>query len=77
MLDMFARLAVPRTEYGLTNREQEILQLMVEGLTTKRIGERLFLSYHTIDMHVRNIYAKLHVCSRSKAVAKALRERLL
>lgn len=77
VLHMFTSLAVPRGEYDLTEREREILHEMVGGLTKQRIADKLFLSYHTVDMHVRNIYAKLHVHSRSGAVAKALRERLL
>ena len=77
VLDMFSRLSVPMGEYGLTGREKEILHLMVDGLTAKGIAEKLFLSLRTIDTHVKNIYTKLHVHSRSGAVAKAFRERLL
>jgi DNA-binding NarL/FixJ family response regulator len=77
VLDMFSRLSVPMGEYGLTGREKEILGLMVDGLTAKELAEKLFLSFRTIDTHVKNIYMKLHVHSRSGAVAKTLRERLL
>ena len=42
----------------------------------KEIADQLSLSYHTVDTHLRNIYAKLHVNTRSGAVAKALKERL-
>jgi DNA-binding NarL/FixJ family response regulator len=77
VLDMFSRLSVPMGEYGLTGREKEILHLLVDGLTAKGIAERLFLSFRTIDTHVKNIYTKLHVHSRSGAVAKAFKERLL
>ena len=77
VLDMFTRLAVRRKDYGLSEREREVLHLLVDGLTQKRIAEHLFLSEHTINTHIRNIYAKLHVHSRSRAVAKALRERLI
>ena len=77
VLDMFTRLAVPQADYGLTRREREILHHLVDGLTKKRIAETLHLSFHTIDMHLRNIYAKLHVHSRSGAITKALKERLL
>jgi len=77
VLDMFSRLSVPMGEYGLTGREKEFLRLMVDGLTAKEIAERLFLSIRTVDTHVKNIYMKLQVHSRSGAVAKALRERLL
>ena len=80
VLDIFTRLAPAppaATHYGLTAREKEILQLLVDGLTMKQVAGRLSLSYHTIDTHQRNIYDKLHVRSRAGAVAKALRERLL
>jgi DNA-binding NarL/FixJ family response regulator len=80
MLTMFARLAEPRSaadEYGLTKREREILQLLVEGLTIGQIADRLIVSYHTVDTHIRNIYAKLHVRKRGSAVAKAVQERLV
>jgi len=74
---MFTRLAVPREDYGLSDREREILMHLVEGQTKRRIAESLCLSPHTIDSHVRNIYAKLEVHTRTGAVAKALRENLL
>lgn len=77
VLDMFARLAAPRHDYGLSEREREILQHLVDGRTKKQIAERLFLSPHTIDGHVRNIYAKLQVHTRTGAVAKALKENLI
>lgn len=77
VLDTFARIAPPPTDYNLTSREVEILQLLVEGLTQREIAERLFVSSHTIDGHVRHIYAKLEVHTRSGAVAKALRENLV
>jgi DNA-binding NarL/FixJ family response regulator len=77
VLDMFARMATPHADYGLSERERQILQHLVEGMTKNQIAERLALSPHTIDGHVRNIYMKLHVNNRSGAVAKALRENLL
>jgi len=77
VLEMFAKTSVPKSEYGLTPREKEILQLLVDGFTMKQIAEKLFVSYHTIDTHQKNIYVKLHVHSRSGAVAKALKENLL
>ena len=77
VLNMFARLSVPQTDYGLTTREKEILHELTEGLTKKQIAEKLFLSFFTIDTHLKNIYAKLHVHSRSGAIAKVLKERLL
>jgi DNA-binding NarL/FixJ family response regulator len=63
--------------YGLTDREQEILTLMVKGLTRVDIAEKLFISPPTVNTHSRNIYQKLHVHTRGGAVAKALKERLV
>lgn len=80
LLEMFGRLAASRAvapDYGLTAREKEILQLLVDGLSMKQVAARLEVSYHTINTHQRNVYDKLHVHSRSSAVAKALRERLV
>jgi DNA-binding CsgD family transcriptional regulator len=77
VLGMFADLAVPQGDYDLTAREREVLEQLVDGKTTKRIASDFDISYHTVDMHIRNIYTKLHVHSRSGAVAKALKERLI
>lgn len=77
VLEMFNRLAAPRADYGLSQREREILQLLVDGATKGLIAERLALSPHTVDAHVRSIYTKLHVHNRGGAVAKAVRENLL
>jgi DNA-binding NarL/FixJ family response regulator len=76
VLEMFGRLMVPAHDYGLTAREQMILELMTQGLIKKEVADQLSLSYHTVDTHLRNIYAKLHVNTRGGAVAKALKERL-
>lgn len=77
VLEMFKKLTLAPGDYSLTSREKEILQCLVEGLTKKEIADKLFISYHTVDNHVRNIYEKLEVHSSSGAVAKALREHLL
>ncbi len=77
VLNMFARLANPRKpEYGLSEREREVLELMVKGLIKKEIADHLGLSYHTVDNHLRSVYTKLHVHTRTGAVAKAVSERL-
>jgi DNA-binding NarL/FixJ family response regulator len=73
----FASKSRPPKDYGLTDREQEILLLMTHGLTKKAIAEKLFLSHHTIDTHMRNLYDKLHVHKRSSAVSKAIKERIV
>lgn len=77
VLDRFARTARPSSDYRLTDREQELLQLLCEEKTQAEIADELFLSPHTVDTHLRNIYGKLHVRSRTGAVAKAIREGLI
>lgn len=77
VLEMFASMSAPQTSYGLSDREREILDHLVQGQSKKEIAADLFLSPHTIDSHLRNIYAKLHVHNRSGAIAKAVRERLV
>jgi DNA-binding NarL/FixJ family response regulator len=80
VLTLFSRLPDSTTEppdYGLTPREREILQLMVDGLTLRQAAGRVNISFHTVDTHIRNIYAKLHVRSRASAVGKAISERIV
>jgi DNA-binding NarL/FixJ family response regulator len=78
VLNRFAREnAAPRDTYGLSAREKQILELMVEGLIKKEIADRLGVSHHTVNNQLRSIYDKLHVHTRGGAVAKALKERLL
>jgi len=78
VLEMFARFA-PRknSDYGLSPREIEVLQCVVDGLLKKEIAARMNLSAHTVDAYLRRIYEKLHVNSRSGAISKALKERIL
>lgn len=75
MWKMFARLAMPQPpqDYGLTPRETQILQGAAQGLANKEIGDRLGMSTHTVDAHLRRIYQKLGVHTRAAAVAKGLR----
>ncbi len=77
VLTMFKQNTPPKQNYGLTRRETEVLQFLVDGFTQDKIAETVHVSPHTINTHIRNIYSKLHVHSRSSAVAKALRERIL
>jgi DNA-binding NarL/FixJ family response regulator len=76
VLEMFGRRPQPQQDYGLTARERRIIELMTQGLIKKEIADQLSLSYHTVDTHLRNIYTKLHVHTRTGAVSKALKERL-
>lgn len=77
VLEMFSRLAPQTRDYGLSTREKEILDLMVKGLIKKEIADRLTLSVHTVDTYLRRIYEKLEVNTRTGAVAKAVKERLV
>ena len=77
VLNMFAQSNAPRFDYGLTDRETDVLNELVAGKTKKRIARDLFLSIHTVDTHLRSIYAKLHVNTQTAAVAKALSEKLI
>jgi DNA-binding NarL/FixJ family response regulator len=77
MIALFSQIAAPKGDYSLTEAEKKILGLLVEGEPTKQIAHLLNVTYHTVDTHLRNIYLKLQVHSRSGAVGKALKERLL
>ena len=61
----------------LSSREKEILQGLVDGLSYKMLGAKYFISIDTVRTHIKHIYDKLHVHSKSQAVAKALRERII
>jgi DNA-binding NarL/FixJ family response regulator len=61
----------------LSDREKEILSLMVKGKSYKMIADAVCLSYHTVHWHVKNIYEKLHVNSAPEAVAKAIEAKLV
>ncbi|MES2599102.1 MAG: response regulator transcription factor [Verrucomicrobiota bacterium] len=77
VLEMFSKFAPKQGNYGLSEREKEILQLMVTGLIKKEIADKLSLSVHTVDTYLRRIYEKLEVNTRTGAVAKALKEGLV
>lgn len=56
----------------LTPREEEILKLLAQGYVTKEISDKLGISYYTSQTHLKNIYEKLHVRSKTEAVLKYL-----
>lgn len=75
VVTMFSRVAPPtREETKLSSREEEILKLLAEGHSYKTAARALSLSIDTIRFHIRHIYQKLHVHSKSEAVLLALRQ---
>lgn len=64
-------------KYNLTNRESEILELIVEGFDNNEIAKNLFISLQTVRNHIRHIYEKLQVHSKSQAVVKAIKDGLI
>lgn len=62
---------------GLSDREKEVLTLLVNGRSYKMIAAELGLSVHTVDTHIRHIYEKLHVSNGTEAVSRALRDGLI
>jgi DNA-binding NarL/FixJ family response regulator len=67
---------LPSKDYELSQREIEVLKLLVEGLSNNQIAEKLFISVITVRNHITHIYQKLHVHSKSQAVTKAVKEGL-
>jgi DNA-binding NarL/FixJ family response regulator len=61
----------------LSEREKDILRNMVDGQSYKMISASLHITYGTVHTHIKNIYEKLHVNSKSEAVVKALKQKLI
>jgi DNA-binding NarL/FixJ family response regulator len=61
-------------DMSLSPREREVLEGLAEGQAYKQIADKLGVSIHTVRNYIRRIYEKLHVCSRTEAVAKYLRQ---
>jgi DNA-binding NarL/FixJ family response regulator len=69
--------SLPPPHAGLTPRELEVLQLLAQGLTSAQIAEQLIISLLTVNTHVRSIYSKLGVTSRSAATRYAIEHDLV
>ena len=72
VLEYFSRPSYKASleEYGLSRREKEILQLLIEGLSYKQIAAQCFVTLDTISTHIKKIYGKLNIHSRSELSAK-------
>ena len=78
VLEYFSKPAnVEHDKYKLTSREQEILQRLLAGDSYKMLADACFISIGTVYSHINNIYKKLQVNSKSEAVIKALKEKLV
>lgn len=78
VIELFREIRPPeRAEYDLTPHETRLLKLLVEGHNYKTAAAELNVSVHTVSFHLRSIYEKLQVHSKSEAVAKAVLNRLV
>jgi DNA-binding NarL/FixJ family response regulator len=66
----------PAEEQNLSRREQEVLELLSQGCANKEIADKLAISIETVTWHLRHIYTKLHVRSRTQAALKFLGKRM-
>jgi len=78
VISLFQTFTPPtNADYHLTPQEKELLKMLVEGHSYKTAAYQLKISIHTVSFHLRNVYEKLRVHSKSEAVAKALREQIV
>ena len=79
VLKMFSEVHAKSSDgdYNLSEREKEVLQLLVNGYSYKMIAAGMFISIDTVRSHIKKIYEKLHVNSKSEAVAKAFKNRIV
>jgi DNA-binding CsgD family transcriptional regulator len=77
ILKGFARYGPVKHIDPLTQREEEVLGFLVKGMIKKEIADEMSISQHTVDMHLRSVYRKLHVRSQTEAVSTALRQGLV
>jgi DNA-binding NarL/FixJ family response regulator len=78
VIRLFREVAPPvNPQHNLSSQEVNLLRLMSEGFSYQGVADRLFISINTVRSHVRNIYEKLHVHSRSQAVHEALKQGII
>lgn len=78
VLKMFSSMNNEKGEnYNLSDREKEVLQLLVDGYSYKMIANDMFIAIDTVRSHIKKIYEKLHVNSKSEAVAKAFKNKIV
>jgi DNA-binding CsgD family transcriptional regulator len=71
------RASDSKNSFHLTDREKEILSCLVQGMSYKLIADYCTISVDTVNVHIKNIYKKLHVHSKSEAVVKAIKGKIV
>ena len=78
VLKMFSGIKDPvYADYKLSEREKQVLQFLVNGYSYKMIAAEMFIAIDTVRSHIKKIYEKLHVNSKSEAVAKAFKDKIV
>lgn len=78
VLKMFSQINLPKNqEYNLSEREKQVLRLLVEGYSYKMVAAQMNISIDTVRSHIKKVYEKLHVNSKSEAVARAFKDKLV
>lgn len=77
VLHYFSQEEANKNKYNLTQRERQILSLLVKGYSYKLIAGECAIAYNTVNNHIRSIYDKLYVNSATEAVSLAIKERLV
>jgi DNA-binding NarL/FixJ family response regulator len=78
VLKMFSEIQNPvHADYNLSEREKQVLQFLVNGYSYKMIAGEMFIAIDTVRSHIKKVYEKLHVNSKSEAVAKAFKDKIV
>ncbi|MBH2004107.1 MAG: response regulator transcription factor [Sphingobacteriia bacterium] len=78
VLKMFSSMNNEKGEdYNLSDREKQVLQFLVNGYSYKMIAAEMIIAIDTVRSHIKKIYDKLHVNSKSEAVAKAFKDKII
>ena len=68
---------IPKIDFNLSQREMEVLNCLVKGMSYKQIADACFISIDTVKSHIKSLYPKLHVNSKSEAVIQALKHKIV
>jgi DNA-binding NarL/FixJ family response regulator len=77
VIQFFQNKTTVTNDYKLTQKEKELLQHLVQGLSYKMIADAMLISFETVKSHIKNVYKKLHVNSNAEAVAKAIHHKII